>query len=86
MQKIECLSQLEKNGTFKLTQDVILPDSYTPLKEFTGTLDGNNHTIYNASTQLINTIEKTLSLENLQTVHPYILFQSYQKLIQNSSY
>ena len=65
MKQIESLSELTYTGSFQLSDDVYISESYVPLEEFNGVLDGNGYTIYNLQTGLIQDLHKEATIKNL---------------------
>ena len=52
-------------GAYLLTDDIALPGDWTALKNFSGSLDGNGHTVTLAGAPLFDTIEEGAEVRNL---------------------
>ena len=52
-------------GSYVLTEDIVLSDGWTPVANFSGTLNGNGHTVTLAGKPLIQTIARDGLVSNL---------------------
>lgn len=60
------LYKLENSSkTFTLTEDIYISEAFQPIQEFTGTLNGNQHTIHNLSTIFIKTLQNKATIQNI---------------------
>lgn len=75
MKQIDSLSELKSTGSFQLSEDVYMSDSYSPLEEFNGVLDGNNYTIYNLQSELFKILGDDACIKNLTIKAPKLSSQ-----------
>ena len=53
------------NGNYQITTNLSIPGSWTPIRNFRGTLDGNNHVIRGLDAPLFDTINSTATVTNI---------------------